>query len=142
MTIKELKNLGAALYACEGTKARRDYRTKNGYIYSIEFTNSDPNIIASFCLFLKKILKAEKDRIRGQLFFYPDLDEDYLKKFWSDVSGIPICQFQKSICLKQKEGKFKANQFGTFKIRYGNKKNFLLLQEMISDLWKNVKNKK
>jgi hypothetical protein len=52
------------------------------------------------------------------------------------VSGVPLDQFQKTIVLKQKVGKFKANPLGTFKLRYGSKKDFLRLQEIIDELWK------
>jgi len=138
MTNKELKILGAALYACEGTKARRDYRGENRYIYSIELTNSDPNIIKSFSLFLRKIIKADWARVRGQFFTYPDLDEKKIKTFWSKASGVPLSQFQQSICLKEKFGKFKANPLGTFKIRYSCKTDFLKLQELINEMWDNA----
>jgi hypothetical protein len=136
MNNKELTILGAALYACEGTKARRDYRRENGYICSIEITNSDPFIIKSFVLFLKRIIQPDWNRVRGQLFLYPDLDETSLKKQWSEISEIPINQFQKSIYLKQKLGKFKPNPMGTFKLRYSSKKDFIRLQEKINQLWK------
>lgn len=136
MNVKELTILGASLYACEGTKARRDYRGHNRYIYSIELTNSDPNIIKSFSLFLKKVIKADWARVKGQLFLYPDLSESELKRIWSQTSGIPLTQFQKSICLKQKISKFKPNPLGTFKIRYACKEDFLKLQNIIKDLWK------
>jgi len=63
-----LKHLGAALYVCEGTKARRDYRTKNGFIYSIELTNSNPKIIQLFSRFLRDIIGADWSRVKGQIF--------------------------------------------------------------------------
>lgn len=138
MNKKELTILGASLYACEGTKARRDFRRENGYIYSIELTNSDTNIIKSFSLFLKKIVMVDWKRVKGQLFVYPDLNEENLKIIWSKASGVPIEKFQKTIILKQKVGKFKANPLGTFKIRYSCKSDFLKLQEIINEMWKDV----
>src|SRR3989344_6515714 len=138
MNRKELTLLGAALYVCEGTKARRDYRAKDRYIYSIELTNSDPKIIECFSMFLKKIIKADWSRVRGQLFLYPDLKEEKVKLIWSKASRVPLTQFQKSIYLKQKTGKFKANPLGTFKIRYSCKEDFLKLQKIIDSVWKDV----
>jgi hypothetical protein len=117
MDNKALTILGTSLYACEGTKARRDFRSKDRFIYSIELTNSDVRIIKSFSLFLKKIIKADWGRVKGQLFLYPDLDENKLKLTWSKASQIPLPQFQQSILLKKKIGKFKSNPLGTFKIR-------------------------
>lgn len=139
MNLRELTILGASLYACEGTKARKDYRSENRFIYSIEFTNSDPNIINIFSLFLCKIIKADWSRVRGQLFLYPDLDEKKLKNVWANTSRIPLSQFQKSICLKQKFGKFKPSSFGTFKIRYTCKSDFLKLQEIIDNIWRDAR---
>ncbi|MFA5157657.1 MAG: hypothetical protein WC451_00490 [Patescibacteria group bacterium] len=139
MDKKELTILGSALYACEGTKARRDYRTKNGFIRSIELTNSDPKIVSAFSKFLKEILKVDWDRVRGQLFLYPDLKEPDLKKFWSEKSGISQNNFQKSIILNAKTGKFKANPNGTFKIRYSCKSDFIKLEKIIDEMWSGIK---
>jgi len=131
-----LRHIGAALYVCEGTKARRDFRTKEGLIYSIELTNSDPNIIQLFSRFLNEIIEADWKRVRGQLFIYPDLKEGTIKNYWAEISGIPEYQFQKSIYLKSKTSKFKPSPHGTFKIRYSCKKDFLKLNEIINDMWK------
>ena len=138
MTKKELKIIGAMLYVCEGTKARRDSRTKNGYIRSIELTNSDPNIIQTFSIFLQKIIKADWSRVRGQLFIYPDLSEKELVRYWSKISNIPITQFQKTIILRAKIGRFKPNPLGTFKLRYSCKSDFLKLQSIIEKVWSEV----
>lgn len=135
MNKKELTILGASLYACEGTKERRDYRSKNRYIYSIELTNSDPCIIKGFSIFLRKIIKADWGRVKGQIFLYPDLSENKLKSIWSRASGIPLAKFQRSIYLKQKFGKFKSNPLGTFKLRYSCKKDFLKLKKIIGNMW-------
>lgn len=139
MTNKELKIIGAMLYVCEGTKARRDFRTKNGYIYSIELTNSNPKIIQLFSIFLQKIIKADWNRVRGQVFLYPDLIKKELVKYWSKISNIPINQFQKSILLNAKNGKFKVSPFGTFKLRYSCKNDFLKLQSIIEKVWRGTK---
>lgn len=126
------------MYVCEGTKARKDHRTKNNYICSVELTNSDSKIITAFSMFLREILGVDWTRVKGQLFIYPDLEEKKLKNFWSKASKIPVDQFQKSIILKLKEGKFKANPYGTFKIRYSCKKDFVRLNGMIEEMWKDV----
>jgi hypothetical protein len=139
MIDKELKIIGAMLYACEGTKARRDYRTKDKYICSIELTNSDPKIIKIFSVFLKRIIHADWTRVRGQIFLYPDLNGPELVSHWSKISNIPTGQFQQNILLKAKNGKFKANPLGTFKIRYTCKKDFLKLQSIIDEVWEKAK---
>ena len=135
MNVRELTILGASLYACEGTKARRDRRGENRYIYSIEFTNSEPHIIQVFSLFLREVVRADWSRVRGQLFLYLDLDENLLKRAWSEASGVPLGQFQRSIFLKQKTGRFRPSPMGTYKIRYSCKQDFLRLQKIIKDVW-------
>ena len=138
MTSKELRIAGAMLYLCEGTKLRKDLRFKNTYIYSIEFTNSNPRIVSLFLRFMKEELEVSQNRIRGQLFIYPDLDLKKVVKIWSRETGIPLRQFQKIIMLKTKISKFKSNPLGTFKVRYSSKEKFLKLQSIIDSFWRST----
>ena len=105
MSRRGLVIAGTMLYACEGTKVRRDWRNENRYIYAIEFTNSKPEIIGLFMRFLREVLQVDQSRLRGQLFVYPDHDKAELVSYWSKISGIPMTQFQKVIELKQKNSK-------------------------------------
>ena len=136
MTSKELQIAGALLYVCEGTKIRKDSRYKNTYIYAIEFTNSDPQIVSLFLRFLRQELKVDASRIKGQLFIYPDLNKKEVMGVWSSRTGIPVAQFQKVIMLKAKISRFKPNPLGTFKVRYSSKEKFLKLQAIIDKVWK------
>lgn len=138
MTRKQLEIAGAMLYACEGTKARRNPSWPKSFIYAIELTNSNPKIIGLFAKFLSKILKVKHNRLRGQLFVYPDHDVNKLIAYWSEISGISVKQFQKPIILKQKNSKYKPNPLGTFKIRYNHKVDFLRLQKMIENVWRDA----
>lgn len=124
------------MYVCEGTKLRKDSRYSNTYIYAIEFTNSDPKIVSLFVRFMKKELKVDSRKIRGQLFIYPDLNQNNVMRAWSRGVGIPISQFQKVIMLKAKKSKFKPNPLGTFKVRYSSKDKFLKLQSIIDSMWR------
>lgn len=139
MTSKELKIIGVMLYVCEGTKLRKDPRYKNTFIYSIEFTNSDPRIINLFLKFMRRELKVDPKRIKAQLFIYPDLSKKLTVKYWSKTTKIPTDQFQKVIVLKKKITKFKHNPLGTFKIRYSSKDSFLKLQSIIDRFWKSAR---
>ncbi len=123
--------MGAILYACEGTKLRRDKRGKNTFYYAIEFTNSNPALARLFTMFLRKILQVDLSRIKGQIFFYPDHREEELKRFWSAQAGIPESQFQKSIALHAKNPRYRPNPNGVLKIRTQDKQTFLKLQYII-----------
>lgn len=138
MTKKNLTIAGAMIYACEGTKARRDFRYTNRYIYAIELTNSRPETVSLFSIFLKEILKVDWTKVRGQLFLYPDHDKEKLIQYWAEVSSIPISQFQQIISLTQKNSKYKPNPLGTFKIRYNNKVDFFKLQKIITGVWRDA----
>jgi uncharacterized membrane protein len=127
MTKKNLTIAGAMIYACEGTKLRRDKRHENYYNYAIELTNSTPETI-----------KAPWEKVHGQLFLYPDHNKNKLIRYWSKISNIPISQFQQVIMLKQKNSKYMPNPLGTFKIRYNSKIDFIKLQSIILKTWKDA----
>lgn len=40
-----LEIAGAMIYACEGTKIRKDSRGKNTFYYAVEVTNSTPELL-------------------------------------------------------------------------------------------------
>lgn len=126
--------LGAALYACEGTKFRIDNR--GGKHYEVDFTNNNPKLISLFLKFLRVSIKAPEDKIKAQLFVYPDHDEDEVLRFWSKTTDIPLNRFNKVIHLTQKSGRFKPAQYGTLKIRYHHKENFITIQGIISQVFK------
>lgn len=132
--MRDLKLAGVLLYLCEGTKLRKDPRYKNTYIYAIEFTNNNSEVIAIFVRFMREVLKIDPIKFRGQVFSYPDLDEKKLVRFWSHISSIPVEQFQKVIILKAKVSKFKPSPFGTFKIRCSSKEKFLELQSLTDEV--------
>ena len=127
----ELTLAGAILYACEGTKLRRDTRGKNTFYYAVEFTNANPILARIFMRFLREILEVDLRRIKGQIFFYPDHNEEKLRKFWSFETGIPTQQFQKSIPLEAKNPRYRPNPNGVLKIRTQDKETFLRLQCII-----------
>ena len=136
-TNKELSIIGAALYSCEGTKLRKDKRRKNDvYYWVIEFTNSDFRLIKLFLEFLRKIIKIDELRLKGQLFIYDDLKKNLLEKEWSRIMHIPLHNFNKTIVFKSKKGKYKPSPRGTFKIRYHSKEAFKKLDTLIKKILK------
>ncbi|AKM83124.1 hypothetical protein A2422_03910 [Candidatus Woesebacteria bacterium RIFOXYC1_FULL_31_51] len=129
MSNRELTILGAALYACEGAKERIDNRGRKQY--AIDFTNNDPRLIKWFLKFLRNNFKVEEDRIKAQLFIYPDHNEQKLVNFWVKTTQIPKIRFNKVMHLIQKSGRFKPSIYGTMKVRYHHKEHFLKLKGII-----------
>lgn len=129
---KELSIIGAILYSCEGTKLRKDKRRKNDvYHWVIEFTNSDLRLVKLFVEFLRSVIKIDESRLKGQLFIYDDLKKDLLEKKWSEITHIPLGNFNKTIIFKSKNERYKPNPNGTFKIRYHSKAAFKKLDSLI-----------
>lgn len=80
---------GLMLYWGEGDKV-----IKNG---SVRLVNSDPAIIKIFYTFLNEVLKILKEKIYLRLTLYPELNDEAVKKYWSNILNIPLQQFKNSI---------------------------------------------
>lgn len=76
---------GVALYAGEGAKTGG----------TVKFANSDPNMMAFFCRWLRSHFDIDESRLRVSLYLHEGLDLDAANAFWSEVTGIPVAQFQK-----------------------------------------------
>ena len=74
-----------ALYAGEGAKGDD----------KIVFANSDPDLIRVFLGWFRQQFEPEESRLRMRLYLHEDLDLDRALAFWSDVTKIPVSQFQK-----------------------------------------------
>jgi hypothetical protein len=82
---RDLLIAGAALYAGEGGKTDGE----------IAFANSDPRMIAVFCMWLRRLFDIDESRLRLRLYLHQGLDLEHALAFWSDLTGIPPSQFGK-----------------------------------------------
>lgn len=82
---EQLRVAGTMLYLAEGAK-------RGGVV---DFTNSDPRLIALFLAFLRRICGVSESRLRAHLYAYADQDIERLHKFWSEHAKIPLSQFIK-----------------------------------------------
>lgn len=124
--IKEIGNLsereffiaGAALYWAEGFK--KDNR--------LGFANSDPNMIKFFLRWLIESCGVPKKAVRlrvGLNISHKDRIKE-VEKYWSEVTGISLSQFQKPFFQKFKwKKKFKNpnKYFGVLRIRANEQGN-------------------
>lgn len=85
---------GLMLYWGEG-----DSKIENS---QVRLSNTSPDLIKLFSLFLKNICGLPTEKIKISLILYPDLDEKKCKSFWSIVTRIPENQFKKSQIIKGK----------------------------------------
>ena len=99
--------VGAFLYWAEGSKTSK-----------FEITNSDPNLIFFMVRWFEKIFLVPSKNLKVNLNIYPQQNELEIKKFWSQLTGIPLENFGKSFIKPRSKGYKKNNlYYGTIKIR-------------------------
>lgn len=100
------KLFGAALYWAEGSKTK-----------GFEITNSDPSFILFIVKWLKKVLGVPSSRLKVKLNIYPQQNDQELKQFWAQLTGIPLANFNKSF-VKPLNKDYKKNNlyYGTIGI--------------------------
>lgn len=110
---QKLKTAAIMLYWGEGTKGRD----------TVCFTNSNPEMIRIFLLFLREICGVSEERLRALVHAYPDHDLNYLENFWSKTTGIVPENFNRAYLHIGKKGTYKnKSQYGTISISYSDKK--------------------
>jgi hypothetical protein len=75
---------GVALYAGEGAK-------NDG---NIVFANTDARMVSFFCAWLRRFFEIDESRIRIRVYLHEGLDLDAAERHWSQVTGVPRCQFR------------------------------------------------
>ena len=85
LSARDLLIAGTALYAGEGGKTDGEVR----------FANSDPRMIALFCLWLRRFFDIDESRLRVRLYLHDGLDLEEASRFWSELTAIPLSQFGK-----------------------------------------------
>jgi len=107
LTRDEFKLAGLMLYWAEGAKSR-----------CIDITNSDPLLIKFMTNWLRIICRVPEERFRASLHLHSGQNEKQIKVYWSKITKIPICQFNKSYVKKEGSGYRKNRLYnGTIKIR-------------------------
>jgi len=124
---KRLKIAGIMLYWAEGGK-------QSGRNFTVDFVNSNPEMIGLFLKFLRTVCIIDESRLRVLLYCYADQDSESLKKYWSKLTTIPLNQFIKPYIRKdflpEKSGKM---QHGLVHVRYSDKKLLLQIEKWIED---------
>ena len=83
---------GIMLYWGEGEKQKKSSQ--------VRLSNSEPEMLKIFYLFLTKVLEIHPNKIFAWLLLYPDLIDSVQKNFWSKTTNIPLENFKKSIYIK------------------------------------------
>lgn len=90
---RDLFMIGLGVYIGEGTKT----------FDSTRIINANPKVIKLTIRWLEEVCGVPRKNMRIRLYLYPDNNEKTSVKFWSDVVGIPIQRFYKSIVDKRSD---------------------------------------
>ncbi|MBI3261284.1 hypothetical protein HYZ64_02875 [Candidatus Berkelbacteria bacterium] len=109
--LKRLKDIGTIIYWAEGSK-------KN----CVDITNSDPNLIKVAMLWFRKVCRVPESKFKVSVFYHEGQNEKKMRKYWSEITGVSLEQFHKSIFKKEGTGHRKNILYmGTCKIRICDK---------------------
>jgi transcriptional regulator with XRE-family HTH domain len=98
--------MGAALYWAEGSKGKM-----------FEITNSDPYLILFIVKWIEEVFGISPRDLKARLNIYPQQSETKIKKFWSDLTRVPVSRFGKSYIKPPNKGYKKNNlYYGTIRI--------------------------
>jgi hypothetical protein len=125
----DIKEAGALLYWCEGSKRERDCR--------VEFVNSDPQFVSIFMRYIRAMGIDEK-RLRLRMEIHTQDAEQSCRKYWK---GIIVASDSNFIATSVRTTSIirKPLPYGTITIRYNSlaflqtiKKEILELAERLS----------
>ncbi|MEI6690810.1 MAG: hypothetical protein WCL07_03620 [bacterium] len=117
-----LKTGGLMLYWGEG--AKKNTRT-------IDFANSDPEMIAYFIQFFRTIYQPQEDKFRVLLYTYHLTNISEQITYWSNLTQIPPSQFSKPYIKTTSQQKHDKMPHGLIHIRYSDKR---LFKQLMQDL--------
>ncbi|HCM45649.1 MAG: hypothetical protein A3I32_02135 [Candidatus Yanofskybacteria bacterium RIFCSPLOWO2_02_FULL_45_10] len=136
---RELSILGAALYWGEGYK---NFTLRRGNYPYICFGNSDPEMIVIFISFLEKIIGVPRDRMRGQVMIYPNLNPEKSVSYWQKVTKIPKKFFRYQVALSRaSQGKRPKHllPYGTLQVRVSRRQDFFKVRGLMDGIIKTIK---
>ena len=95
ITKSDLMLIGAVLYWAEGYKRLKIVRGREVTAHVVSLTNSDPEIVSTFVLFLQQILEIPPNRIFIAMRLFKHLKEKEAISYWKKVTGLSRSQFSK-----------------------------------------------
>lgn len=127
---ERLRLAALMLYWAEG------YKSSNAN--TVDFANSDPEMIAIFVSSLREIYQVDEKRLRVLLYCYSDQNIPKLITFWSKLTHISKKQFSKPYVLSDFRENGRKMKYGMVHIRYADKKLFLCIMGAIDSLKREI----
>lgn len=98
----------ALLFWCEGNKNTT----------SLKFTNSDPTLISNFLYLLRSGFNIYESKLRALVHIHEYHNDFTQKKFWSEITKIPLSQFHRSYKKPNTGKRYKKNYPGCLSLVY------------------------
>ncbi len=134
----DLLLIGAVLYWAEGYKKLKVKNGKEITSHIIGLTNSDPDIIKAFMLFLENNMHIKKEKISIHLRLFPHMDSTEEINYWSGVTGLSILQFNRPSFVISRASKgirpYNRLPHGIARIQVGDTKEFYRLMGWIDGI--------
>lgn len=129
ITKRDLFILGISLYWAEGHKKLAVKNGKEITSHAISFTNSDPEMIRIFVIFLKSFFPGISNRdITVGVRIFKHMNEKQVLSFWRKVTELPSECFSKCLCVvsksSQRKRPFNRLPYGTVQIRVNSTDKF------------------
>jgi len=109
MSDRDLLLTGVALYWAEGAKDKPYARREN-----VLFVNSDPGVIKLYLAWLD-LLGVERERLRYRVMIHMTADVEGAKRYWADLAGVDVSQFQKTTIKKHNPTTVRKNVGDTYR---------------------------
>jgi hypothetical protein len=120
---------GVMLYWAEGRKSEE----------LVELTNSDPEMIKLMMAWFRKVCTVDEHKFRIRINIHSLLDKNKTEKYWSNITEIPISQFNKTIVKStQLVGRRNPKYVGTCSIIISDKCLFRRISGWKQGLLENI----
>jgi|WetSurMetagenome_2_1015567.scaffolds.fasta_scaffold58930_3 hypothetical protein len=100
--------LCSILYWAEGSK----------HCSLVSFTNSDPEMISIFLKLFRSAFELDESKFRCLVHIHEYHNDEEEKLYWSNITAIPVSQFNKSYHKPHTGKRKKLDYHGTISIRY------------------------
>lgn len=87
----------------------------DSYVY---FINSDPKMIKTFMKLFRLSFEVDESKLRALIHIHEYHHELKIKRFWSDIAGIPVSRFSKSYLKPHTARRIRDGYMGSLRIRY------------------------
>lgn len=107
---RELLVAGSMLYYGEGAKTGK----------TVDFANSDPQMLKVFIKFLRDICRVNEKKFRFYLYCFSNQNQEYLISYWCKTLKVSRRQFTKPYIRDANPNSTRTMNYGLLHIRYSD----------------------